>query len=477
MIEVALKSENDFDEWRAKARRLLRAGVPVEAISWRGPGSQSLSLFHAEEISEKNISVRIPQSFLNDARVALCHRDPQRFARLYKILTRLQADRRFLLNHADEDTAWLYHVLKNVRRDMHKMKAFVRFRKIATDDERESFVAWFEPTHRIVEQTAPFFMRRFTGMNWTILTPDRSAMWDGATLSFGAGARKCDAPTFDCVEDQWKAYFASIFNPSRVKINAMTSEMPKRYWKNLPEAELIPNLLAHAAKRESSMRNDSVSSPNLLAARASHFLPVKSESPPLNSIASLNTAISSCTRCQLCHHATQAVAGEGPSNADLMIVGEQPGDEEDLAGKPFIGPAGRVLDSAFNKAEIDRDTVYLTNAVKHFRFKPRGKRRIHQRPRVGEIEHCKWWINNEIRLIQPKVVIALGATAIRSLLAKPLTVSQARNQVFQHESSTTVLSTFHPSFFLRAQNQNDVREKYRSFVSDLSAARKASVEV
>ena len=191
------------------------------------------------------------------------------------------------------------------------------------------------------------------------------------------------------------------------------------------------------------------------------------------SLADARAAIQGCTRCPLYEHATQAVFGEGPRQAEVMFVGEQPGDQEDIAGKPFVGPAGKVLDAAIEKVGIDRSRVYVTNAVKHFKFEPRGKRRIHQRPDAGEIQACKFWLNLEIAFVKPKVIVALGATAARSLLGKSATISRLRGTPMSLDDGTALFVTNHPSYLLRIPDaEGKARERAR-FEGDLKLVRDA----
>jgi uracil-DNA glycosylase len=178
-----------------------------------------------------------------------------------------------------------------------------------------------------------------------------------------------------------------------------------------------------------------------------------------------------CTRCDLYKCGTQTVFGEGPLDASIMFVGEQPGDQEDIAGRPFVGPAGQLFDAALEKAGIDRSTVYVTNAVKHFKFVARGKRRIHNKPDAGEIEACRWWIDHERELIRPPVTVALGATAARSLLGKTVTISGVRGSPLQPQSGGEVWVTVHPSFLLRIPEEDRRREERALFVRDLKQIR------
>lgn len=174
-----------------------------------------------------------------------------------------------------------------------------------------------------------------------------------------------------------------------------------------------------------------------------------------------------CTRCPLYRNATQVVPGEGHRQARMMVVGEQPGDREDLAGRPFVGPAGRLFDAALAEAEIPRAAVFVTNAVKHFKFEQRGKRRLHARPNAGEIERCKWWLGQERKLVAPAVLVAMGATAVRSLLGRAVSVSSLRDEVTRLEDGTPMVATIHPSYLLRIR-EPEAREKERAgFVADL----------
>jgi DNA polymerase len=174
-----------------------------------------------------------------------------------------------------------------------------------------------------------------------------------------------------------------------------------------------------------------------------------------------------CTRCDLYKHATQTVFGEGPLDASIMFVGEQPGDQEDLAGRPFVGPAGQLFDAALEKAGIDRSTVYVTNSVKHFKFVQRGKRRIHNKPDAGEIQACRWWIEHERALIRPPVTVALGATAARSLLEKTVTISRVRGSPLKLDDGSECWVTVHPSFLLRIPDEDRKREERKLFLRDL----------
>ena len=256
----------------------------------------------------------------------------------------------------------------------------------------------------------------------------------------------------------WKTYYASIFNPARVKVGAMLKEMPRKYWKNMPETVLVPELLAAAQARESGMIEKARGEIGGNVAGAWD---------------ALREEAAGCTRCHLHRHATQTVFGEGPVDAALMFVGEQPGDQEDLAGHPFVGPAGQVFDRALAAAGIDRATTYVTNAVKHFKFEARGKRRIHAKPDAGEVEACRWWIEQERMLVRPKVTVALGATAARSLFGKVMTIGRERGRALTLPEGGEAWITVHPSYLLRLPDEAARKMEYERFVEDLKLAKAA----
>ncbi len=473
-VAVTLAEPADYEEWRRAARRLLADRVAPDHVGFR-LAATSGDLFDAPHsdhacTQSESLSVCVPRGFPKLAKEVICHSDTARFALLYRLLWRLRSERRLLENAADIDVYTARRMAKAVRRETHKMKAFVRFRRAETD-VGEVFVAWFEPDHHIVERTAPFFARRFAGMRWSIVTPGRSAHWDGSSLTYSEGASRRDCPNGDALEEHWHVYYASIFNPARMKVTAMKAEMPTRYWHNLPESRLIPELTRSAQRAQRSA--PAGTAPSVAAAR--RLVAVQDETNidtarVPKTLEALATGLQHCTRCSLCHSATAAVAGEGPCDARLMIVGEQPGDREDLAGRPFVGPAGQLLDDALSEAGIDREAVFLTNAVKHFKFTLRGKRRIHQRPNADEIETCRWWLGLELEIVAPSVVVALGASATRALLGRSAKISDVRGRPIAINRDTLAIATVHPAYLLRLPDRDKARDERARFICDLRTA-------
>ena len=204
------------------------------------------------------------------------------------------------------------------------------------------------------------------------------------------------------------------------------------------------------------------------------FAEVEGINDPERALRALAREASKCTRCPLYKNTTQTVFGEGPADAALMLVGEQPGDQEDIAGRPFVGPAGKVLDRALEAAGIDRGTVYITNAVKHFKNEPRGKRRIHKRPNTSEIDACRWWLDNELAIVQPNVVVALGATAARAVMHEALSINANRGRLIELPDQRRAVITVHPSYLLRLLENRDKRREFDHLVKDLRFAADAA---
>lgn len=474
MLELSLPRVGTVAAWRKQARALANAGVRAEDVAWTvGQSGAAADLFASDVPDARSVPVtlRLPREAVGSIETALNHRDPQRFVRAYDIVLRIADGRLTWGDRSDPALGRLLQQEKAVRRDIHKMHAFVRFREVGPPDaSRRAFAAWFEPDHPITEAAAPFFARRFGDMDWVIAAPDLTARFENGQLGFEMTDPDFRPPP-DATEDLWRTYFAHIFNPARLMVSAMTSEMPRKYWKNLPEAELIPEMIQSAQSRARAMQE---AAPTLPPDHADRIRPRRPDLPDPGALTleTLKPALDACRRCPIGGCATQAVAGEGPGGARLMIVGEQPGDTEDLAGRPFIGPAGKVLDKAALAADLDRSTAYLTNAVKHFKFTPRGKKRLHQRPNLTEIEHCRWWLDLELSLVRPRAIVALGSTAAHALTGSGTELSRRRGTVEVSRNGIPVLITYHPSYILRLSDPALRIDAEASLVRDLANALK-----
>jgi DNA polymerase len=461
MYRVEFKEPSSFKEFRDAARGLIAANASPDSVAWEAAGDTDL--FGSAPPPRGEQPFPVPAGFVPLAQDAICHRDPERFALLYALLWRLtHGEKSLLLVASDPLVHRLRQMQKSVRRDTHKMTAFVRFRLMA-DDDGERYIAWFEPEHRILHRVSSFFVERFAAMRWSILTPDGSLHWDTSALTFGPALDRSAAPRSDDLEDWWRSYYRSTFNPARANPTAQRAEMPMKYWRNLPEAGLIPDLLANARSRTAGM----IAAEPLAPRVAPGWQPASGPTALAGSVDALRAEAATCQHCPLFRSATQTVFGEGPADSAVVFVGEQPGDHEDLAGKPFVGPAGQMFDRALAEAGVDRTRVYVTNAVKHFKHEPRGKRRIHKTPTNAEVDHCRWWLEGELRLIKPKLIVALGATAARALTGRSITISRERGRLVELGSSRTGLITVHPSYLLRLPNPAAQATEYRRFVDDL----------
>ena len=490
MHAVRLSHPVDFDGWRRAARALRLADVPPGEVRWGvGEAASEGALFAGDPPppAPPGAAFTVPRDFVALAQAVICHQDEARFDLLYRLLWRLREEPRLVGLLTDAEVAQALLMQKAVRQAEHKMHAFVRFRRVddpkAEDDRAaadpgytrapEAYFAWYEPPHYIIALGVQFFVRRLANVRFTIASPYVTVAWDGDKLAYAPGGAPEGLPAEDAAEEDWKAYFASIFNPARLNPKVMTQHMAKHYWKNLPEAELIPDLVASAQGRTQAMVEAAPTAPSeralRAAARAQRNEPVDG-GLAVSSLAEVAAGVQVCRRCDLWRDATQGVPGKGPGRARLMFVGEQPGDMEDLAGAPFVGPAGQLFDRALGEAGVPREETYVTNSVKHFKHELRGKRRIHAKPNTTEITACNWWVQNERRIVQPKVVVALGATASQAVLRKGLSVLRNRGPVGPLADGATGFLTVHPSYLLRLPDEDAKRREFDLFVRDLAAA-------
>lgn len=533
-VSIRLESVVDWAGFSRAVRALRVEGIAPDDVGWRmaaetegaiadlfDPGTERRPADMAD-----GPAMPLPRAFVEAAREVFLHADPRRLPLLHRLALRVAEDARAWADPLHEDRLQFERHLREVRREIHKMHAFVRFRRLVSTqgapfddavarapgaglgaphceepddapaivaasqpvpsatalDAADSHVAWFEPAHHVLEAAAPFFARRFATMRWAILTPRASVQWDGRALSFGPGARREDAPAADAGEALWLAYYRSIFNPARVKVAMMKKEMPVRFWKNLPEAAAIPSLLVEAPRRQRRMVDDGgVERSRRRGKLLERAAPASGDTGELGggrtsasvdgadaveligdgrpretriaAVVPLHALARQALRCRDCpgaDAATQTVFGDGPADARVMIVGEQPGDQEDLRGLPFQGPAGQLLRGAMRELAWPAEAVYLTNAVKHFHHELRGKRRIHKTPGQQEAMACLHWLESEIETLRPRAIVALGATAVRSLLGADVSVTANEGRWLARADGTPVLVCLHPAAILRA---------------------------
>jgi uracil-DNA glycosylase len=432
MPQVTLCSQIDWHGWRTATRALVLSGVPPEDVDWvvRGhphDGGNGLTAgangFH------------VPRTLVALASLALQARDPQRFALLYRLVWRANAGEKVLQLAGDEDLHRLHHLAYAVRAEAHRMRTMLRFLTVE-EDGNHRFLGWYAPAHYVLEANAQLFVRRFPNLIFSILTPEGSAHWSGVELRFGEGA---DAFTDDAALVRWwQAHHARVWRDARGGVS-------------IPEAESL---------------DEAPRSPEL-PPLGPVVLPVHADPQILEATGSA----AACQRCPLHQAATQTVFGEGPDGASVMFVGEQPGDQEDVIGRPFVGPAGQMLDRAMEEAGIDRRIVYVTNAVKHFKFTMRGKRRLHQSPEAPEIQACRFWLDVERVQLRPRLLVLLGGTAARAILGRPVTIGRERGRPFRMEDGQLAFITVHPSFLLRVPDEDAKAREYRAFVRDLQEVR------
>lgn len=481
MVLVRLKNETDFDGWRTAARSLLAQGIAPEAVDWR-VSDTSPGLFDTPEFVPLHIPGRafsVSRDFFQLCKTAILYRDPMRFGLLYRLLWRLHEVPELLQMSFDPDVIKARQMAQAVRRDLHKMKAFVRFREVHIQESEKiwsGFVAWFEPSHFIVEASASFFRERFTNMRWSILTPDICIHWDGKDLSYSPGATKEEKPKPDDEDKLWRAYYRSTFNPARLKISAMQAEMPKKYWHNLPEAELITELVANANKRKDSMLAAQPTEPKRKIVKytvGEKYDRLSADVTGTKAVLHrLNIEMLANGEFKLAQYSTQAVFGAGATPSNIILLGEQPSEHEDLAGQVFTGPAGTLLDKALNATGVGRSNVYMTNVLKHYAFRLQGTRRVARAPEEREIQAYLPWLRAEIAIVEPTVIVALGPVAARALTGRAMDIEAHRGKRLSLTDGHQLVVTYHPAMILRIADPTTKQLRYAQLVNDLTLAAK-----
>ncbi len=433
----------DFESWRNEARLLLSEKIHFEEIIWQPGHHEVVSLFDQMpgDQTTKKSKFSIPREFMEDAQWVAAFRDDSTWSQLYKLAYRLvYEDKNLMQIKLDQDVLNFDRRKKLVTRDLHKMKAFVRFREVKKND-KSIYVAWHRPDHHVLKFSASFFTDRFNGMNWIIFTEEESMSWIDNQLEFGPGLSQKEAEVFDATEELWKTYYGSIFNPARIKIQAMKNELPVRHWKTLPEASLIDQLIAEAPARLEEF---------YLSQRPSAAKLIPENPGSLNEI---KNQLSNCKACTICEKATAPVFGSGNIHARIVFVGEQPGNEEDMQGIPFVGPAGLVFNQALKKSGLRREEIYVTNAVKAFKWKNMEGFRQHRSPVAEEISACRPWVKAELDFIKPEILVCLGGSAAQSIFGKLMQVTESRGKIFKTNFSDHTIVMNHPSAILRTKDE------------------------
>ena len=448
---------HDFESFRRAARPLAAAGVRPSEIIWQDPAEAQAELFSASEapadLPEPRAAPRVPKRFVELAEIAALYRSTDRFDLLYRVLYRLtHGEHELLEDEVDPDIRALQLRVQSVRKDEHRMHAFVRFRKVQLE-AAEHYVAWYAPEHHILRLAAPFFERRFATMKWSILTPDESAHWNGEMLQYGPGAPRSQAPAADALEDVFRTYYSATYNPARANLPLLRKHIPAAFARHMPELDQLPVLMQERAQGKPASEAES----------AAPLVPAAADIP------TLREAARACLACPAGELGTQTVFGEGNTNARLCLVGEQPGDEEDRRGKPFVGPAGQVLDRALAEAHVPRSELYVTNAVKHFMYIYRGERRLHSKPSLRIVRACKPWLEAELAAVKPAVVLCLGATAAQSFMGSRFSITRNRGRVFETPWAKAFIVTYHPSAILRME-EGPAAQAYADLVADLELA-------
>jgi uracil-DNA glycosylase len=428
MPVCSLTNDTDWAGWRRAARAFVLAGVEPADLTWITGGN-------GDALPETEGGFTLSRALVALAAQAFQAREAERFGLLYTLVWRAHHGGLDLTDVGDLDLRLAQYWALAVRADAHRMRTHVRFVALTGSGE-PYFLGWYEPDHFVLEANARLLARRDPGTGFTIVTPDGTAHWDRNELRFGAGLK--NPGDDDTLLAWWDAHREAILTASDLG-------------GGLPEAEQLDEA------------------------------PRPPERPPLGPIvlqASETSAAndlvreaSGCKRCDLHGPATQTVFGEGPRGARIMFVGEQAGDQEDVIGRPFVGPAGQLLDEALEEAGIDRRLIYVTNAVKHFKFMPRGRRRIHQSPSPQEIGICRFWLDAERTAVNPTLIVLLGGSAGRAVLGRPVAVTRERGRPFTLPDGGTAFLTVHPSYLLRQPDEVSRAREYAAFVRDLHTVR------
>ncbi len=420
----ALAHATDWTGWRRATRAFVRAAVEPADLTWLVGGT-------GDPLPDVDGGFTLSRALVSLAAQAFQAREPERYGLLYTLVWRAHHGQLDLSASTDRDLHLAQVWALAARADAHRMRALLRFAPVTFADQRH-FIGWYVPDHFVLEANARLLARREPARGFTIVTPDGTAHRDSSGLRFGAGLTHPgdDETLLAWWDAHQRAILAEAYEGGGLPEAEALDEVPRP----LDRPPLGPVVLAENQTSASGR---------------------------------LTREARGCERCALHGPAAQTVFGEGPADARAMFIGEQPGDQEDVIGRPFVGPAGQLLDAALEEAGIDRRRIYVTNAVKHFKFTPRGRRRIHQSPSPEEIDICRFWLDAERAAVNPKMLVLLGASAGRAVLGRPVTVTRERGRPFTLPDGTAALLTVHPSYLLRQPDDAAYAREYAAFVADL----------
>lgn len=424
MRHVVLTSETDWAGWRQATRSLVLNGIAPEEVEWTVGGTP-------EALPPGSGTFHVPRALVALAEQVIQARRPERFGLMYGLVWRAHGGGK-PEDAADPDLRLARRLALAVRADAHRMRTNIRFMPVRGG----RFLGWFEPLHHVLAANAQMMARRFPALAFSMVTPDGSAHVAEGRVRVGPGLPRVEDDA--ALGAWWQAQGEALLERAEPLGEAPAAEAVDEAPRP-PDRPALGPVVMHAQP-----------DPELQAAAGE---------------------AGSCTRCHLHAPATQTVFGEGPADARLLFVGEQPGDQEDVIGRPFVGPAGQMMDRAMEEAGIDRRAVYVTNAVKHFKFTPRGRRRIHQTPEAAEIHACAFWLDVERTRLRPELTVLMGATAARAVLGRQVTISRERGRPIPLPDGRRVFVTVHPSFLLRVPDPEAKAREYAAFVRDLAAAR------
>lgn len=433
-----------FDDWLRQVTALIAAEVPPDDVHWVHDPAYDQTLMSCFDMRNVAASTALPIALIERLRLACAYLDPERWSLPYRVLWRWHHGDRSAVLAGDPEGTKLVRRAQAVSKAAHLMKGFIRFHERPEAEGDPGFVASYVPEHDVLAFVAPHFLERMGRTTWLISTPSGSVCSDGTLLNWGAPV-SIPSSGGDASEDLWRHYYRSTFNPERLNPELMRAHLPHRHGVALPESRDVPALISAARLGESRQEQarpvaSSPASQVYSCGRSAHRMRCSDE------------GLDVCRQCELWEHATYPVAGTGPSDAQIALVGEQADDHDDLVGEAFSGPLGRFLDTVLSEAGLAREAVFLTHAVKHFRFETRQLQRVYRSPAPHHVEACKGWLQRELEVLAPRVVVALGLSAATALGLSGDALARDAEPSAILCAGCWIIPTWHPGFALRSKD-------------------------